>query len=89
MLCALCADCSEAVRQAGRNQGSINLVSLWCTREVLTEMPERQALAIVGCGLVLMALALIRPSSGMRLVVFALLLAAAALAGISWASNIW
>jgi hypothetical protein len=46
-------------------------------------MPERQALAIWSCALVLMALALVRPSSGMRIVVFALLLAVAALLGMS------
>lgn len=47
-------------------------------------MPERDALAIVSCALVLMALTLVRPSSGMRIVVLAFLLAAAALAGMAW-----
>jgi hypothetical protein len=42
-------------------------------------MPQSQALAIVSCALVLMALALVRPSSGMRIIVFGLLVAAAAL----------
>jgi len=42
-------------------------------------MPDHQALAIVSCGLVLMALTLVRPSSGMRMVVFGVLLAAVAL----------
>jgi hypothetical protein len=46
-------------------------------------MPERQALAIWSCALVLMALTLVRPFSGMRIVVFALLLAVAALLGMS------
>ncbi len=50
--------------------------------EVLTRMLERHALAITGIALVLMALALIRPSSGMRTIVFGLLLAAAALVGM-------
>jgi hypothetical protein len=40
-------------------------------------MPERQGLAILSCAVVLMALALVRPSSGMRIIVFALLLCAA------------
>ena len=43
-------------------------------------MLERPALAIVSCALVLMALALVRPSSGMRIVVLMLLLVGAALA---------
>lgn len=47
-------------------------------------MPERQALAIVSCAVVLMALTLVRPSSGMRFVVFGLLLAAAALLAMNW-----
>jgi hypothetical protein len=46
-------------------------------------MLERHALAIVGGALVLMALALVRPSSGMRAIVLGLLLAAAALVGMS------
>jgi hypothetical protein len=46
-------------------------------------MLERHALAIVGGALVLMALALVRPSSGMRMIVLGLLLAAAALVGMS------
>jgi len=44
---------------------------------------EGHALAIVGGALVLMALALVRPSSGMRMIVLGLLLAAAALVGMS------
>ena len=46
-------------------------------------MLERHALAINCVALVLMALALIRPSSGMRMIVFGLLLAAAAMVGMS------
>jgi hypothetical protein len=46
-------------------------------------MLERHALEIIGGALVLMALALIRPSSGMRMIVLGLLLAAAALVGMS------
>ena len=46
-------------------------------------MPERQALAIVSFALLLMALAVIRPSSGMRMVVLGLLLAAAVLVCMS------
>ena len=42
-------------------------------------MFERHSLAITCVALVLMALALIRPSSGMRMIVLGLLLAAAAL----------
>ena len=42
-------------------------------------MLERHALAITCIALVLMALALIRPSSGMRMIVLGLLLAAAVL----------
>ena len=42
-------------------------------------MLERHALAITCIALVLMAVALIRPSSGMRMIVLGLLLAAAAL----------
>jgi hypothetical protein len=45
-------------------------------------MLERHALEIIGGALVLMALALIRPSSGMRMIVLGLLLAAAALIGM-------
>ncbi len=45
-------------------------------------MLERHALAINCIGLVLMAVALIRPSSGMRMIVLGLLLAAAALVGM-------
>jgi hypothetical protein len=51
--------------------------------EVLAGMLERHALAINCIALVLMALALIRPSSGMRMLVFGLLLAGAALVGMS------
>ena len=50
--------------------------------EVLAGMLERHALAITCIALVLMALALIRPSSGMRMIVFGLLLAAVALFGM-------
>ena len=46
-------------------------------------MLERHALAITCTALVLMALAVTRPSSGMRMIVFGLLLAAVALAGMS------
>ena len=46
-------------------------------------MPERHALAIVSVALVLMALALVRPSSGMRMIVLGLLLAAAAVIGMT------
>ena len=46
-------------------------------------MLERHALAINCVALVLMALALIRPSSGMRMIVCGLLLAAAAMVGMS------
>ena len=46
-------------------------------------MLERPALAIVSCALVLMALVLVRPSSGMRIVVLMLLLVGAALAGMT------
>jgi hypothetical protein len=42
-------------------------------------MLERHALAITCIALMLMALALIRPSSGMRMIVLGLLLAAAVL----------
>jgi len=49
---------------------------------VLTRMLEWHALAIIGGALVLIAVALIRPSSGMRTIVLGLLLAAAALAGM-------
>ena len=45
-------------------------------------MLERHALEIIGGATVLMALAVIRPSSGMRTIVLGLLLAAAALAGM-------
>lgn len=45
-------------------------------------MLDWPALAIIGGALVLMALAVIRPSSGMRMIVLGLLLAAAALAGM-------
>jgi len=44
---------------------------------------ENARTAIVGGALVLMALALVRPSSGMRMIVLGLLLAAAALVGMS------
>ena len=50
--------------------------------EVLAGMLERHALAITCIALVLMALALIRPSSGMRMIVLGLLLAAVALFGM-------
>jgi hypothetical protein len=50
--------------------------------EVLTKMLERHELAIIGGAVVLIALALIRPSSGMRKIVLGLLLAAAAMAGM-------
>ena len=50
--------------------------------EVLTGMLERNALAITCIALVLMVLPLIRPSSGMRMIVLGLLLAAAALVGM-------
>ena len=50
--------------------------------EVLAGMLERHALAINCIALVLMALVLIRPSSGMRIIVLGLLLAAAALVGM-------
>jgi hypothetical protein len=46
-------------------------------------MLERPALAIVSCALVLIALVLVRPSSGMRIVVLMLLLVGAALAGMT------
>jgi hypothetical protein len=45
-------------------------------------MFERHSLAITCVALVLMALALIRPSSGTRIIVLGLLLAAAALVGM-------
>ena len=51
--------------------------------EVVAGMLERHALAIIGGALVLMALTLVRPSSGMRIMVLGLLLAAAALVGMS------
>jgi len=51
--------------------------------EVLAGMLERHALAIIGGALVLMALTLVRPSSGLRMIVLGLLLAAAALVGLS------
>ena len=50
--------------------------------EVFARMLERHALEIIGGATVLMALAVIRPSSGMRTIVLGLLLAAAALAGM-------
>lgn len=46
-------------------------------------MLEHDAVAIVSVALVLMALAVVRPSSGMRIVVLMLLLAAAVLVGVS------
>lgn len=49
---------------------------------MLARMLERHTLEIIGGVLVLMALALIRPSSGMRMIVLGLLLAAAALVGM-------
>ena len=52
-------------------------------------MPDRQALAIVSCGLVLMALTLVRPSSGMRMAVLGLLLAAAVLFGMNLGLKSW
>ncbi len=45
-------------------------------------MLERHEFAIIGGALALMALAVIRPSSGMRMIVLGLLLAAAALVGM-------
>ena len=45
-------------------------------------MLERHALEIIGGALVLMALVVIRPSSGMRMIMFGLLLAAVALVGM-------
>jgi hypothetical protein len=45
-------------------------------------MFERHSLAITCVALVLMALALIRPSTGTRMIVLGLLLAAAALVGM-------
>jgi hypothetical protein len=45
-------------------------------------MHEWHSLAIIGGAVVLMALAVIRPSSGMRMIVLGLLLAAAALVGM-------
>jgi hypothetical protein len=45
-------------------------------------MLERHADAIIGGALVLMALALIRPSSGMRMIALGLLLAATAVVGM-------
>ena len=45
-------------------------------------MLEWRELAIIGGALVLMALAVIRPSSGMRMIMFGLLLAAVALVGM-------
>jgi hypothetical protein len=45
-------------------------------------MFERHSLAITCVALLLMALALIRPSSGTRMIVLGLLLAAAALVGM-------
>jgi hypothetical protein len=45
-------------------------------------MLEWNELAIIGGALVLMALAVIRPSSGMRMIMFGLLLAAVALVGM-------
>ena len=53
-------------------------------REVLTEMLERHALAINCIVLAITALALIRPSSGTRMIVLVLLLAAAALIGMEF-----
>jgi hypothetical protein len=49
---------------------------------VLARMLEWNELAIIGGALVLMALAVIRPSSGMRMIMFGLLLAAVALVGM-------
>jgi hypothetical protein len=45
-------------------------------------MLEWPALAIIGGAVVLMAFALIRPSSGVRMILVGLLLAAAALVGM-------
>jgi hypothetical protein len=45
-------------------------------------MLERHALAITCIAMVLMVLTLIRPSSGMRMIVLGLLLAAAAVVGM-------
>ena len=46
-------------------------------------MLERYALAITAVALVLMAVSLVRPSSGMRMIVLGLLLAGAALVGMN------
>jgi hypothetical protein len=46
-------------------------------------MLERHALAIAAVAFALTALSLIRPSSGMRMIVLGLLLAAAALVGMN------
>jgi hypothetical protein len=46
-------------------------------------MLEHDGVAIVSVALVLMALAVVRPSTGMRIVVLMLLLAAAVLVGVS------
>lgn len=45
-------------------------------------MFERHALAITAVALLVMALSLVRPSSGMRIIVLGLVLAAAALVGM-------
>jgi hypothetical protein len=53
-------------------------------QEVLARMLEGRALAIAAGGLALMALSLVRPSSGVRMIVLGLLLAGAALVGMNW-----
>ena len=45
-------------------------------------MAERQAFAILTCALALMALTLVRPSSGMRNIVFGLMLTGMVLIGL-------
>jgi hypothetical protein len=52
-------------------------------QEVLARMLEGHALAIAAVGLTLMALSLVRPSSGMRMIVLGLLLAGAALVAMN------
>jgi hypothetical protein len=45
-------------------------------------MADRQAFSILTCALALMALVLVRPSSGLRSIVFGLVLTGAALIGM-------
>ena len=54
-------------------------------QEVPARMLERHALEIAAVALALLALSLVRPSSGMRMIVLGLLLAAAALVGMNLA----